>query len=198
LTVPTAPIFLATVGDPSRFRSQSAFANYTGVVPGARQSSSTEAKGLRMTKAGPTIMKWALYQSSQIGRRCDPQLAQVYYRQMVYHGKNHKQAMGAVMSHMGARILTVLREDRPYELQDTDGKSISREDAWKLILSNYKVPEEIKRERRRKTTAAIPKPQIKKREMAAHRTNKAATAPQPVSLSAISNSKSNSEVMIGQ
>lgn len=82
----TAPIFLATVGDPSRFRSQSAFANYTGVVSAARQSSNTEAKGLRMTKAGPAIMKWALYQASQIGRRCDPQLAWVYYRQMVYHG----------------------------------------------------------------------------------------------------------------
>jgi len=61
--------------------------------------------------------------------------------------KNHKQAMGAVMSHMEARILTVLREDSPYELRDTDGKPISREEAWKLILSNYKAPEEIKRER---------------------------------------------------
>ena len=182
----TAPIFLAIVGDPSRFRSQSAFANYTGVVPAARQSSNTEAKGLRMTKAGPAIMKWALYQASQIGRRCDPQLAWVYYQQMVHHGKNHKQAMGAVMSHMGARILTVLREDRPYELRDTNGKPISRAEAWKLIQSNYKVPEEIKRERRRKVTATMLKPQIKNREMAAHRTNEAATAPQPVSLSAIS------------
>jgi transposase len=174
----TVPIFLATVGDSSRFRSQSAFANYTGVVPAARQSSDTEAKGLRMTKAGPAIMKWALYQASQIGRRCDPQLAWVYYRQMVYHGKNHKQAMGAVMSHMGARILTVLREDRPYELRDIDGKPISREEAWKLILSNYKVPEEIKHERRRKTTAAMLKPLTKKREMDAHRANEAAMAPQ--------------------
>ncbi len=60
----TAPIFLAAVVDPSRFRSQSAFANYTGVVPVARQSSNTEARGLRMTKAGPAIMKWAPYQTS--------------------------------------------------------------------------------------------------------------------------------------
>ena len=73
----TAPIFLATVGDPSRFRSQSAFANYTGVVPGARQSSAVQAKGLRMTKAGPSIMRMALYQAGDIGRRWDPQLAAV-------------------------------------------------------------------------------------------------------------------------
>ena len=63
----TAPIFLAAVGAPTRFRSQSAFANYTGVVPSAKQSAEAEAKGLRMTKAGPAIMKWALYQAGQIG-----------------------------------------------------------------------------------------------------------------------------------
>lgn len=68
----TAPIFLATIGDPARFRSQSAFANYSGVVPAARQSSETETKGLRMTKAGPATLKWALFQSSQIGDHCRP------------------------------------------------------------------------------------------------------------------------------
>lgn len=99
---------------------------------------------------------------------------------------------------MGARILTVLREDRPYELRDIDGKPISREEAWKLILSNYKVPEEIKRERRRKTTTAMLKRRIKNREMAAYRTNEAATAPQPVSLLAISDFNSNSVLSRGQ
>jgi len=94
-------------------------------VPGARQSSNVEAKGLRMTKAGLAIMRWALYQAGQIGRQWDLQLASVYYRQMVYHGKNHKQAMGAVMSHIGARILAVLQENRPYELRDNQGNSIT-------------------------------------------------------------------------
>ena len=65
----TAPIFLAAVGDPTRFHSQSAFANWEGVVPGARQSSNVEAKGLRMTKAGPSIVRMALYQSGDIARR---------------------------------------------------------------------------------------------------------------------------------
>ena len=65
----TAPIFLATIGDPARFRNQSAFANWTGVVPRSRQSTNMEAKGLRMTKAGPSIMRMALFQSGDIGRR---------------------------------------------------------------------------------------------------------------------------------
>ncbi len=58
-----APTFLATVGDPARLHNQSAFVNWTGVVPRTRQSSEVEAKGLRMTKAGPAIMKWALFQA---------------------------------------------------------------------------------------------------------------------------------------
>lgn len=184
----TAPIFLATVRDPARFRSQSAFANYSGVVPAAKQSADAEVKGLRMTKAGPAIMKWALYQAGQIGRRCDPQLARGYYREIVHYGKNHKQAMGAVMSHMAARVLAVLREDRPYELQDIDSRPTASEGARRLILLNYQVPEEIKRERRRhkRVTGEAVKSGRRKREMAAHRTNEAATAPQPVAATATS------------
>jgi hypothetical protein len=163
----TAPVFLAVVGDPGRFRSQAAFANYNGVVPDSKQSSDMEAKGLRMTKAGPAIMKWALYQSAQIGRRCDPQLASLYYREMVHNGKNHKQAMGAVMSHIGARILSVLKEDRPYELRDAQGRPISWEDAKKLIQTNFKVPEDIKQDRRRRKTVgnSSKNPSRKRREM---------------------------------
>ena len=70
----TAPIFLATVGSPARFHNQSAFADWEGVVPRARQSSNAEAKRLRMTKAGPSIMRMALYQAGDIGRRWDPRL----------------------------------------------------------------------------------------------------------------------------
>jgi hypothetical protein len=175
----TAPIFLAVVGNPSRFRNQSAFANWEGVVPGARQSSDMQSKGLRMTKAGPSIMRMALYQAGDIGRRWDPQLAAVYHREMVYHGKNHRQAMGAVMSHLGARVLRVLKEDRPYELRDIAGNLISKNDARTLILSRYHVPEVIRRERRRRN------PKINK-EMGRYSTNEAATAPQPASLQAIS------------
>ena len=145
----TAPIFL-TIGDPFRYRNQSAFANWEGVVPGSRQSSNVEAKGLKMTKAGPSIIRMALYQAGEIGRRHDPGLAAVYYREMVHHGKNHRQAMGAVMSHLGARVLRVLKEDRPYELRNLEGKIIDKNEAKDLILSQYHVSEEIRRERRRR------------------------------------------------
>jgi len=171
----TAPIFLATIGDPARFRNQSAFANWTGVVPRSRQSSNMEAKGLRMTKAGPSIMRMALFQSGDIGRRWDPQMAAIYYKQMVSHGKNHKQALGAVMSHLGARVLKVLLENRPYDLRDIDGKSVDRKAAKTLILTKYHVSDDIRRERRRRNSKAG-----KTGETATNRTNEAAKAPQPV------------------
>jgi len=126
-------------------------------------------------------MKWALYQAGQIGRQWDPQLASVYYRQMVHHGKNHKQAMGAVMSHMGARVFTVLREDRPYELRDTEGRPISKAAARELILAKYQVPEDIRQARRKSKGRKASTPGLqKKRGTAADREHEAAIAPQPV------------------
>ena len=134
-----------------------------------------------MTKAGPSIMRWALYQASQIERRFDPQLASVYHREMVHNGKNHKQAMGAVMSHIGARVLTVLQENRPYELRDNQDNHITWEEARKLVLANYQVPEEIKQARRRRTTEDnSAKLRKKQREIAIHSTHEATEAPQPV------------------
>jgi transposase len=179
----TAPIFLSAVGEPARFRSQAAFANWEGVVPGARQSSNAEAKGLRMTKAGPAIVRMGLYQAGDIGRRYDPQLAAVYYREMVYHGKNHKQAMGAVMSHLGARVLAILKEDRPYELRDVEGNLVGKNEARRLILSRYQVPEEIRRERRRRKSVKVRR---NDREMATYMANEVAKTPQPVKTMTIS------------
>ncbi|MFO7995956.1 MAG: IS110 family transposase [Dehalococcoidia bacterium] len=177
----TAPIFLSSVGNPGRFRNQSAFANWEGVVPGAKQSSNVEAKGLRMTKAGPSILRMALYQAGEIGRRNDPGLAAVYYREMVHHSKNHRQAMGAVMSHMGARVLKVLKEDRPYEIRNLEGESINKSEAKRLILSQYYVSEGVRRERRRRNT------KVKRiGEAETPSIHEAAEAPQPLQVTSVS------------
>ena len=74
--------------------------------------------------------------------------------------------MGAVMSHLGARVLSVLKEDRPYELRDTEDKPVSKDDARRLIIAKYQVPDEIRRERRRRNS--------KNRETATDRANEAA------------------------
>jgi hypothetical protein len=123
-----------------------------------------------MTKAGPAMMKRALCQAGDIARRYDPQLAYLYYREMVHHGKTHLQAMGAVMSHLAARILTVLRDGRPYELRDIDNQPIGKKEAIELIRSRFQVPTETRQARRHRKT--------EKGRLASHGTREAAKAPQ--------------------
>jgi len=52
------------------------------------------------------------------------------------------------MSHLASRIYTVLREDRPYELADVDGRSVSMEESRQIIKERYTVPQEIRKMRR--------------------------------------------------
>jgi hypothetical protein len=101
---------------------------------------------------------------------------------MVHHGKNHKQAMGAVMSHMAARVFAVLGEDRPYELRDTEGNPISKMAARVLILEKYRVSEEVRQKRRRsKGKKATARAQMEK-GMVSSRVREAARAPQPAAI----------------
>jgi transposase len=144
----TAPTLLAAVGTPQRFHSQAAFRGWTGVVPHARQSADSDAKGLTMTKAGPRRVKLALYQAAEIARRWDPQLAKIYYDQMVHKGKPHYKAIGAVMSHLASRIHAVLTEQRDYVLRDVDGRDVTAREARTIIQTKYRVPTEIRAERR--------------------------------------------------
>jgi len=144
----TAPTILAAVGTPQRFHSQAAFRGWTGVVAHASQSADSDAKGLPMTKAGPRRVKLALYQAAEIARQWDPQLAKIYYDQMVHKGKPHYKAIGAVMSHLASRIHAVLSEQRDYVLRDTDGREVTPQEARAIILTRYRVPAEIRAERR--------------------------------------------------
>jgi len=144
----TAPTILAAVGTPQRFQSQAAFRGWTGIVPHASQSADSDAKGLTMTKAGPKRVKLALYQAAEIARQWDPQLAKIYYDQMVNKGKPHYKAVGAVMSHLASRIHAVLTEQRDYVLRDVDGREVTTREARAIILTRYQVPAEIRAERR--------------------------------------------------
>ncbi len=93
------------------------------------------------------------------------------------------------MSHIGARVLSVLRDNKPYELRDVQGRPISWEEARRLILLNYQVPEETKRDRRRRRTLgdSINRRPRNRREMSERREREAAEAPQSVVLTSPSN-----------
>jgi hypothetical protein len=88
--------------------------------------------------------------------------------------------MGAVMSHIAARVFAVLREDRPYELKDTEGKSINVLAAKGLIMARYRVPEDIRQERRKSKGRKRNAAGLQKEGTAVGREHEAAIAPQPV------------------
>jgi transposase len=147
----SAAVFLSFFGDPSRFPTGRQMRGWSGLVPNSKQSADTEAKGLHISQAGPDLIKKFAYLDADVGRRFDPQLAAIYFDQMVHKGKHHTQAVCAVATHLLDRILVVLSEDRPYELRDVDGTPVTPAHARKIIATRYTVPEEVRKRNNRKT-----------------------------------------------
>lgn len=146
-----AAVFASFIGDPKRFGSVRACRSWSGLVPDSRQSANTEAKGLHITQAGPNLVKKFAYLDAETARQWDPQLAAVYYDQMVHKGKHHNQALCAVATHLLDRILVVLRDDRPYELRDVTGRPLTTTQAREIVLRDYVVPEAVRSRNNKRT-----------------------------------------------
>jgi hypothetical protein len=121
------------------------------MIPASDQSGDVEKKGLRITQAGPDLIKKYAYINAEIARQWDPQIAAIYYDQLVHKGKHHNQAVCACATHLLDRVRAVLRDGRPYELRDVDGQPVSWQEARTLITARYQVPPEV---RQRKTQRA--------------------------------------------
>jgi len=129
----------------SRFATQKDFRGWSGMVPASAQSSEAEEKGLRITCAGPDLVKKYAYINAEIARQWDPQIAAIYYDQMMHKGNHHCQAVCACATHLLDRVRAVLRDERPYELRDVDGRPVTWEEARAIIAERYHVPEEVRR-----------------------------------------------------
>lgn len=141
----SAAVFASFIGDPHRFSSNRLFRGWHGLMPDSRQSGDSETTGLHITKAGPNLIKKYAYLDAQVARQWDPQLAAIYYDQMVSKGKHHTQAVCACATHLLDRILAVLREDKAYELRDVDGTPVSAARGREIVQERYRVPEEVRR-----------------------------------------------------
>jgi hypothetical protein len=119
--------------------------SWSGLIPDSRQSADSEAKGLHITQAGPNLVKKFAYLDAETARQWDPQLAALYYDQLVRKGKHHTQAVCAVATHLLDRILVVLRENRPYQLRDAAGQPVTPAQARQIVLRDYSVPDEVRR-----------------------------------------------------
>ncbi len=150
----SAAVFLSFIGDPKRFANGRVFRGWSGLVPRSAQSAESEAKGLHISQAGPDLPKKYAFLGGDVSRRWDPQLAKIYYDQMVLYGKHHTQAVVAVATHLLDRILVVLQEDRPYELRDVDGTPVTVEQAQRIIAEKYTVPDDVRQRNNRRARRA--------------------------------------------
>jgi hypothetical protein len=139
-----AAVYLSFIGNPERFGSLRELRGWSGMVPNSKQSSESQASGLKITQAGPSLIKKFAYLDADTARKYDPQIAALYYDQMVHRGKHHVQALCTCSAHLLDRVGVVLRENRPYVLKDVDGTPISKEQARKIIAERYTVVEEIR------------------------------------------------------
>jgi hypothetical protein len=144
----SAAVYASFIGSVQRFDSARLFRRWSGMIPNSKESAGVESKGLHINRAGPRLVKKFAFLDAEIARQWDPQIAAIYYDQMVNKGKHHNQAVCACTTHLLDRVLVVLKDRKPYELRDVDGAPVTVEQARTLIIEQYKVPEEV---RRRKT-----------------------------------------------
>ena len=148
----TAPTIFCYFGEPERFASTRKAQGFVGMFPETDASGTSDRKGTHITKAGPALLRRDLFLAADHFRRNDPHGAKLYHNQMVHHGKHHNSALCIIANRsLIPRILAVLREQRPYELQDFEGHSITKTEARKLA-EKWKVPEEVRKRLRNKKT----------------------------------------------
>jgi hypothetical protein len=66
-----------------------------------------------MSKAGNRLLRTTLIRAADHARRQDPQLAKIYYVQMVERGADHLKACCVVAAHLAERLHTVLVRAMP-------------------------------------------------------------------------------------
>jgi transposase len=150
------PLAVAVVGRAGRFPNADAFASYTGLVPKASETGETDHKGQAITKAGNRKLRRMLYLAADAARKQDPQLAHIYWVQMVERGANHTKALCVVAVHLARRLWRVLESKQAYELRDVDGRPVDAAEAKAIIAERYTVTEDVRRRRRSKKAGKAP------------------------------------------
>jgi hypothetical protein len=149
-----AAVYVFFIHEVERFASQKKLRGWSGMIPASDQSGDVEKKGLRITCAGPDLIKKYAYINAEVARQWDPQMAAIYYDQMVNKGQHHNQAVCACATHLLDRVRAVLRDGRPYELRDLDGQPVTWQEARAIITERYQVPEAVRQRSRQRTRKA--------------------------------------------
>ncbi len=168
-----APVLIAAMGRPGRFPRAAAFKSFTGLAPRASETGNTDRKGQPMSKAGSSLLRVTLIRAADHARKQDPQLAKIYYTQMVERGAEHLKALCVVAGALAERAWAVLQRRLPYVVCDTNGAPVTPEQAKQIIAEHWTVPVEVRRRRRstktpKKTPTRLPQPRAGKAPQQAH------------------------------
>jgi transposase len=150
------PALVAVMGDPGRFAKGKQFRAFTGLVPKASETGDTDRKGQAMSKAGSSLLRTTLIRAADHARKQDPQLARLYYVQMVERGKDHLGALCVVAANLAERAWAVMNRGMPYVICDTNGRPVTPAEAKTIIAEHWTVPAEVRARRRSKKTGKAP------------------------------------------
>jgi transposase len=142
------PVLVSVMARPQRFERGGQFKSFTGLVSRSSETGDSERKGQPMSKAGSSLLRSQLVRSADVARTLDPQLARIYFTQMVERGATHTKAVCVVAAHLAERCWAVMARGTPYVICDTDGRPVTRAEAKAVIAEHWTVPEEVRRHRR--------------------------------------------------
>lgn len=151
-----APAAVAAMGDPARFTRGKQFRSFTGLTPRASETGDTDRKGQPMSKAGPSLLRTTMVRAADHARRQDPQLARIYYLQMLERGKDHLGALCVVAANLAERTWVVMRRQMPYVVCDTDGRPVGPDEARAIIAEHWTVPTDVRARRRSRKVGKAP------------------------------------------
>jgi transposase len=149
----SAPVLVAVMGRPGRFRDGTRFKSYAGLAPRASETGDTDRKGQPMSKAGPSVLRATLFRAADTARRHDPQLARIYYLQMTERGATHLKACCVVAGHLAERAWAVLHRGTPYVICDNNGNPVTPAEAKAIIAERWTVPDDVRKRRRSRKMA---------------------------------------------
>ena len=110
-----AAVFVAEIGDASRFTAPDKLAAFAGIEPRMNQSGEFTGTQNHMSKRGSPYLRRAFYQAAVSCNMHNPALHAIYERKRS-QGKHHNVALSAVARKLVNIIFAVMKSNKPYEM----------------------------------------------------------------------------------
>lgn len=115
----TGATILAEIGNISRFSNPAKLVAYAGIDASVKQSgTSGSASNNKMSKRGSPYLRQALFQAAMVASFHDPVFS-AFYQKKRSEGKHHLTALGAVARKLCYTIHAILKNNCPYEVQQS-------------------------------------------------------------------------------